>query len=173
MRLYGIALFIHMTGLIALFDAFVIQQRMGAKVRATAGTDEMRHWAGMLDATRPMAPSGAGMMLLSGAYMTWAMWRQMPPCIQIGFAAVAFIGVAMTMAGARFAALHRAASDPAAVAAMRRGSRWALLCAANGAALGTVWIMSIRPAMLECVLAAALPAAIGWMVGLRLARGAA
>lgn len=128
----------------------------------------------MLDATRPMAPSGAVMMLLSGGYMTYSMWRQMPAFIQVGLASVAFIGVAMTLVGARFAALHREiASDPAAVAAVRRGSTWAAFCAANGAALGTIWIMSIKPGMLESALVVAVPALIGWMVGLRLARGVA
>ena len=161
--------------MIALFGAFVIQQRLGAKVRATAGTDPARHWSEVLDATRPMAPSGAVMMLLSGGYMTWAMWKQMPPYIRAGLASVAFIGVAMGMAGARFAALQRAVASDAAAAvdAVRRGSTWALLCAANGAALGTVWLMSVKPGMAECVLVVALPAAVGWLVGLRLARGAA
>jgi hypothetical protein len=113
MRLYGIALFIHMLGLIALFASFAMQQRVGAKLRATVGQDEARHWSGLLDATRPMAPSGAVMTLLSGAWMTWAQWRQMPTFVLVGLGAVAFIGVAMTLVGARFAAIHRAmALDP-------------------------------------------------------------
>jgi hypothetical protein len=173
MRLYGIALFVHMMGLIAMFAGFALQQRLGAKLRATVGHDEARHWAGMLDATRPMTPSGAVMMLLSGGYMAWGMRADPPPWVTAGIGSVAFIGLAMgLMVGPRFAAIHRAvASDPAAAAAgIRDGTTWAAFCAANGAGLGTVWIMSVKAGWAESLIAVLLPAAIGAVVGFRLAR---
>lgn len=172
MRLYGIALFIHMMGLIAMFAGFALQQRLGAKVRATFGRDEARHWAGMLDATRPMTPSGAVMMFVSGGYMAWGMRGSPPPWVVAGIGSVAFIGLAMfLMVGPRFAALHRAiASDPAvAAAAIRDGATWAAFCAANGAGLGTIWIMSVKAGLLESLGAVLVPAIIGAVVGFRLA----
>jgi hypothetical protein len=173
MRLYGIALFIHMMGLIAMFAGFALQQRLGAKLRATMGQDEARHWARMLDATRPMTPSGAVMMFVSGGYMAWGMRATLPPWVSVGIGSVAFIGLTMfLLVGPRFAAIHRAiGSDPAAAAAaLRDGATWASFCAANGAGLGTIWIMSVKAGLLESLIAVLVPATMGAVVGLRLAR---
>ncbi|HEU4883948.1 MAG TPA: hypothetical protein VFT45_16935 [Longimicrobium sp.] len=173
MRWYGIALFIHMMGLIAMFAGFALQQRLGAKLRATFGRDEARHWAWMLDATRPMTPSGAVMMFVSGGYMAWGMRATLPPWVMVGIGSVAFIGMTTgLMVNPRFAAIHRAlASDPAAAAAaIRDGATWAAFCAANGAGLGTIWIMSVKAGLLESLIAVLLPAAVGGVVGFQLAR---
>jgi hypothetical protein len=173
MRLYGIALFVHMMGLIAMFAGFALQQRLGARLRAAVGQDEARHWAGMLDATRPMTPSGAGMLFLSGGYMAWGMRADPPPWVAVGIAAAALIAAAMLLVvGPRFAAIHRViTSDPATAAArIRSGATGAAFCAANGAGLGTVWIMSVKAGWVESLIAVLLPAAIGAAAGFQLAR---
>jgi hypothetical protein len=171
MRLYGIALFVHMMGLVAMFAGFALQQRLGARLRATVEQDEVRHWAGMLDATRPLTPSGAGMLFLSGGYMAWGMRADPPPWVAVGIAAP--IAAAMLLVvGPRFAAIHRAiTSDPAAAAAgIRSGATWAAFCAANGAGLGAVWIMSLKAGWVESLIAVLLPATFGAAAGLQLAR---
>ena len=49
---------------------------------------------------------------------------------------------------------------------------WVALCAANGAGLGTIWLMTGRPTLVPALAIVFLPALIGAAVGLRLGRPA-
>jgi hypothetical protein len=179
MRLYAIAMFVHVLGLIAVFAGFAIQQRAGLRLRQAARFEEARPWAEMLVVTRSMIPSGALMLLASGGYLSARMWPNLPAWVLVAIVAVLFLGTAsLAVIGPRFAAIGRSVSvgegslSVAATQTIARADTWATLSAANGAALGTIWLMTARPALLEAVLVVLLPAIIGAIVGIKVAKGA-
>jgi hypothetical protein len=178
MRAHAIAMLVHVLGLIAVFAGFAIQHRAGARLRKTRRYEEARLWAELLLATRAMVPSGAAMLLVSGGYLSRAMWPNLPAWLVVAIASVLFIGVMSLAVGRRFAAMNASLAvgegPLSTVAKQTIGDTlaWAAHSAANGAALGTLWLMAAKPATLEAVLAVLLPAAIGLVVGARLARRA-
>jgi hypothetical protein len=177
-RTHAIAMLVHVLGLIAVFAGFAIQHRAGARLRKTTRYEEARLWAELLLATRAMVPSGAVMLLVSGGYLSRAMWPNLPAWLVVAIASVLFIGVMALAVGRRFAAMNASLAvgegPLSAVAKQTIGDTfaWAAHSAANGAALGTLWLMAANPGTLEAVLAVLLPAAIGLVVGVRLARRA-
>jgi hypothetical protein len=170
MRLQAIALTIHILGLIAVFGAFVIQHRVLARLRRAATREEALPWAELLAATAPMMPSGAIMLLLTGGYMSKAWMPLHPAWIFVSMATVAFIGGVGFFLMGPFRRARRAAEGTGPLASGFPLSRAGgiLHAAANGAALGTIWLMTAKPGWTESVIAAALPAVIGACVGARI-----
>jgi hypothetical protein len=175
MRGYAVAMFVHILGLVAVFGGFILQHRAAARLRAAVSQGEGHPWAELLVASRTMVPSGAAMLLLSGAYLSRSLWSDFPAWILVALVAVLFIGIAGLVFGQRFAALAtalRSGDGPVAGDArahLSARSLWGLHAAANGATLGSIWLMTARPALLESALAVALPAVVGAVVGARLA----
>jgi predicted integral membrane protein DUF2269 len=179
MRLYGVTMFVHVLGVIALFGGFAMQQRAGARLRAAGRYDEARPWSAVLDLTRPMVPSGAIMLLATGAVLAARLAPGAPPPVWVPVAAVTVLAVGLLgwlVVNRRIAAIAGAVrdGDGALPADARRriasASLWSALAASNGAALGTLWLMTNKPGVVESALAVLLPAAIGAAVGVRLAR---
>ena len=172
MRLQAIALTIHILGLIAVFGAFVIQHRVLARLRQATGRAEARPWAELLAATAPMLPSGAIMLLLTGGYMSRAWEPLRPAWILTSAVGVLFIGgVGFFLIGSFRRALRLTAEGDGMVApvsfAVSRASR-ILHAAANGTALGTIWLMTAKPGWAESVAVMVVPAVIGACIGARL-----
>jgi hypothetical protein len=179
MRLYGITMFVHILGVIALFGGFAMQQRAGARIRAASRYDQARPWAAMLDLTRPMVPSGAIMLLVTGAVLASRLAPGGEPPVWVGFAAVtvALLGLAGWLVdNRRIGRIAGAVVDGegalSAEARRRIASAplWSAHAASNGAALGTLWLMTNKPGVVESAVAVLLPAAIGAAVGARLGR---
>jgi hypothetical protein len=179
MRLYAVAMFVHVLGIIAVFGGFAMQHRAGSRLRHAARYDEARPWAELLAATRTMVPSGAGMLLASGGYLSARLWPNPPAWLVVAIVAVVFIGVAaLAVVGPRFRAIGSSVAvgegplSAASTQAIAGAAAWTTLAATNGAALGTIWLMTARPALVEAVLVVLVPTIVGGIVGLRVARGA-
>ena len=175
MRAYAVAMSVHMLGLVALFGGFILQHRTLARLRAATGYADARLWAELLIASRPMIPGGALMLLLSGGYLSRPLWRDLPVWIHVATAAVLFIGVVglvVARQSGRIATALRSGEGPvmrADRAPLSSGPVWGLHAAANGAALGSIWLMSARPEAIEGSLVVAVPALVGATIGARLA----
>ncbi|MFL5520702.1 MAG: DUF2269 family protein [Gemmatimonadales bacterium] len=176
MRLYGLALFVHILGVIAMFAGFSMQQRAGSRLRRAKTRTEAHPWAEVLDMTRVMPPSGAVMVLITGAYLsTRFSARGAPTWIIVAVIAALLIGtVAITIVNRDFKGIAAAVAasegslSPDAAARIARPRTWSAHGMANGAALGAIWLMTMKPGPLEAWLAVLLPAGLGAIAGARL-----
>lgn len=173
---YAVAMAVHMLGLVAVFGGFVLQHRVGARLRAARRFDEARGWAELLDTTRPMVPSGAVMLFLSGGWLTSVLHPDVPGWVAVAAAGVVFVGIAGWVSGVRFARAKKAVASgegplsAEARAAIGAWAGWVALAAANGVALGMIWLMTARPTTLAAAGMVVVPAVIGAAIGLRLGR---
>lgn len=177
MHAYDIALFVHMLGLVTLFGGFAINVRTGARLRAATSVDQVRTWLSLFDASRRMFPTGLGLLLLSGLYMTFERWQAPHPWIIVPVIAVIILGaLGGGVVDRRLRALATAAKsrDTAPETLTRLVADpvlWTVMTALNGLAVGVVWVMSTKPGWVGSVGAVVVTAAIGAAVGSRLARG--
>ena len=146
---FAVAMTVHILGIIATFAAFAMQARARGRLRVASTVEEARPWAQLLGMTRPMLPSGAAMLLGSGGWLAGLAHLGFPAWLGVSAAAVLFIGLAGVIAGRRLAA------------AIGDRSAWMALSAANGAALGIIWLMAARPPTAASVAVVALAALIG------------
>ena len=176
MRLQAIALFVHILGVIATFSGLSMQQRAGSRLRKATTYAEARPWSDVLAMTRPMVPSGAVMLVLTGAYLTTQVATPRPPVwIVVAIVAVVVMGIlALAVVNRGFGAIAAgvAAGDGplSGDAAGRITNRrlWSALGSANAAALGTLWLMTAKPGPLESVLVVTIAVLIGAVAGRRL-----
>jgi hypothetical protein len=180
MRLYGFALFLHILGVIAMFVGFAMQQRAGSRLLRAATHAEAQPWTELLEMTRLMPLSGVIMVLVTGAYLASRFGsRQVPIWMGVAVLAALLIGAAALFVVNRgiraIVASVNAGGGPLsveAVAHIARPRTWSALSAANGAALGAVWLMTMKPGPIEAWLALIVPTAAGAIAGARLARRA-
>ena len=176
MRLYAITMFIHILGVIALFGGFAMMQRFGAQLRRASTTGEARRWTELFGFTRGMLPGGAVMLLVTGAYLSFRLTGGIPdPWVMV--AATTVLLIAIVVIAVVFPAITEIVKtlpdrdEPLSPEAARRigsGRLWGALAGANGAALGTLWLMTARPSLQESLIAVLLPAIIGAIIGTRL-----
>jgi hypothetical protein len=174
MSLYSVVMFVHVLGLIAVFAGFAIQQRAGARLRIARRGDEAKPWADLLVDTRSMVPWGTLMLLLTGWYLAGGLWR--PPWVLAAVIAVIFMAAASgLLVWPGYLAIGRHVSESpgplssAAARAVRQPRTWAALSSANGAGLGTLWLMTAKPAAVEATLVVLFGATAGALAGLWLA----
>lgn len=177
MTLQSVALFIHLLGLIALFSGFAVAQRGGAQLRRADTVEQVRVWIGLLQQTPAMFMAGLVMLLVSGLYMAG------PPAGKEPWVGVALTGLVLTgvllgvMYGPWLAAIKasaaRASSGRVSADLARRiadRGRWTLLAAINGASIGIVWLMVVKPGWTGSVGAALAGGGLGAIVGAALSR---
>ncbi|MGH7564324.1 MAG: DUF2269 family protein [Gemmatimonadota bacterium] len=172
MRLYDIALFVHMLGLIALFGAFVVSVGAGARLRSATDMEQIRTWLGLLESTGPMFPAGLGLLLLSGLYMMMDSWRALYPWIAVALVGLILIGVlGGVVVGRRLRALSAATAESGGTVSEDLSRRiaepltWTMMAALNGLALGIVWVMSTKPGWAGSIIAVALATVLGAALG--------
>src|ERR1041384_3816274 len=108
MRAYAVALTVHMLGLIAIFAGFAMQHRAAQRLRQAAGSDAARPWAELLFVTRAMLPSGAVLLLASGAYMGSVRFPTTPaPWMLVAVAVVLYLAIIGVLLARRFGAIYR------------------------------------------------------------------
>ena len=179
MRWYEMWKVVHFLGLIALFGAFVIHPRAGARLRAAATVDEAREWLSFLRLTRGMFHGGAGMLLLSGIAMAVMRW---------GISAVPFVTVGMVtvlvmwIVFASMVAPHLRAvgvtlgNGDGPVSAeqsriIRRRRPWAAMLAINLMALSVLFEMTLKLGWIPAIALVSVGALIGALAGMRGAQG--
>ena len=173
MDLYGLALFIHILGVITLFGAFVLIQRTGSQMRTAESVEQIRLWMRILQPTRQMFASSSLFLLLTGLYMTWDAWDWSTPWVVVGIATIVMImGLGNTLAGPSLRRIGMTAgkAEPGQItdelrAAVREPKLWMVLGANNAAALAAIWIMTNKPGWVASITIVAVPAVVGAFVG--------
>ncbi len=176
---YAVAMVVHILGVVALMGAFILLNQVGPRLRRAARHEEARPWAELLLVVRAMMPAGAAMLLLSGGYLASRLGARPPAWVVVAAVDVLLIGaVALGIVGPWLGAAHRAvaAGDGALGTDARRAiARPAVppaVAAANGMALGTLWLMTARPGPAQSLLVVGTLATAGALIGLRQARRA-
>lgn len=148
---YQLVKIVHFMGLIALFGFFILYTRAGGRVRAAVTTGEARPWLELLEVARPMLPSGIVMLAVSGALMGWFRWRGAYPFMAVGVVTALAIWLAWAGVGARHLRAMRAelgdadgTMAPPAAGVLRDPTRWGVMGAINGAALGVLVVMTLK-----------------------------
>jgi hypothetical protein len=147
----SIALFIHLLGMITLFIAMGMTQRVGARMRAAATLEELRLWLSLMKTTGTMWPSAFAFILLSGLYMTATNWSFETPWIVMGIGSIIAMGaVGGGFVGRSFASIGRKAASadrltPELQREVGRPALWIASTALNGVALGVLWLMVNKP----------------------------
>jgi len=178
MSSHGVAMFVHLLGVITLFGGIGLQQRGGARLRAATTVQEVRLWLGLLRPTGRALPSAVVILLASGLYLTAQDWRLATPWIATAtVTVVAMMAVGAGVLGRRFRAIgtaSAAAADgpvpPEVAGALRAPGVWVALSGMNGAALGVLWLMTNKPGWAASVGVVIGATAIGAAVGAALAR---
>ena len=152
MNWYQLVKILHFRGLIALFGFFVLASRAGARLRAATTTSDARTCLGLLESARPMLPSGVLVLTISGAIMTGISWRAAYPFVVVGLVASLAIWAAWALTGARYLRDVRQALEdgdgliaPAVAARIRDPRAWGAIGALNGAAMGVLAVMTLKP----------------------------
>ena len=159
MDLYGLALFIHILGVITLFSAFVLVQRVGIQLRAAETVDDVRLWMRILMPVKNMFASASILLLLTGLFMTWRAWTWETPWVVVGIATVvALMGLGNTLAGPSLRKIGMTAgkAQPGPIpqelrAALHEPKLWIVMNGNNAAALGAIWIMTNKPGLLASI----------------------
>jgi hypothetical protein len=179
MTLYGIALFLHILGVINLFGGMVLVQQAGGRLRGSSTWEEARHWLGLLAVTRGMFAFGSVLLLVTGIYMTHQGWTYRPWIVVAIVVVVLFAVVGGAVLGRRLAGLGRMAAERSGPIAdgdgalFRSPGFWSAVFALNGGALGVVWLMTNKP---DWTVSIAVPVALtifGALVGPSVAGGRA
>ena len=169
MNWYQLMKVLHFLGLIALFGFFVLASRAGARLRASTTTSDARTWLGLLEVARPMLPSGVIMLTVSGAVMTGISWRAAYPFVVVGLVASLSIWAAWAVVGARFLRdVREALGDgealvsPSVARLIHEPRSWGAIGALNGAAMGVLVIMTLKPQWIGSIaIVVALSALLG------------
>jgi len=180
MAWYELTKVLHFLGLFSFIGFFIVLTRVGIALRAARTTREVRTLATMLEGVRPMLPSGAAMLLVSGIIMTGMRWRA-PYAFAIGglttllvITPIAMIAFKRLIATIRAAVgEHDAGLNDAMRAAINTPSQWGTMFACNTAAVGVLLSMTIKPPWPWVTGFIVVLATIGWFAGSSVARKAA
>lgn len=172
----GVALFIHLLGVITLFIAIGLLQRGGARLRASSTVEEMRMWLGLVQTTRRMFPAALLFILLSGLYMTDRSWTFDTPWIVVAIVSVVIMGaLGGGVVGRGFAAMGRAitgtgSASPDVARSVTNPALWIAATSLNAIALGVLWLMAIKPGWTHSIVVVVVLGVMGGVVGSALAR---
>jgi len=174
----GIVLFFHLLGVIKLFVAMGLIQQGGARVRSSRTVEEMRLWLTLLRSASRLFPVGSLLLLVTGLYLTARMWSFGTPWVVIALVSVVVMGILGGGAAGRGLARIGAAAfgaPPGPVSAdlaqvARAPGLWIAATAANGMALGVVWIMVRKSGWIESIVAVTVLGALGAVAGARMTR---
>ncbi len=155
MKIYNIALFVHLIGVIVIFIALGIGQRAGARMRGAGSIEHVRLWLGLLKVTTPMFPTALVLLLGSGLFMTADSWSFTTPWVGVSIVAVLIVGA--VGAGVAIRGFRRMETAVEAATEMTDATRsvlhdpvtWAALFAVNGMSLAVLWLMAVKPGWMQ------------------------
>lgn len=172
MTLYSLALFVHIVGALLLCTAFTVEGIGLFHVRRATTSAQVREWEGVTGLGRAFGPASVVTILASGLYMMIASWGWVP-WIAVGLFSWILIAVLGAVNGIRLSGLvRRAASDPAAIIALRSRSFVISWVTRVGIAVGVVFLMTNKPELVWAVLCVLAAAAIGAALGVLASRPA-
>lgn len=171
MTVRTIPLFIHLLGVVTLFLAIGIVQRVGARVRASSTVEEMRLWLGLGQSTRAMFPAALLLILASGLYMTHRTWTFGTPWVFVAMVSIVVMGIlGGAVVGRGLAAIGRAATGtgpvpPELAHIVARPAPWVAAAAFNCIAFGILWLMVAKPGWAQSIAVVMTLGVLGSLVG--------
>jgi hypothetical protein len=180
MNAYNVALFIHLLGVVTLFIAIGLLQRVGARIRTAESASELRLLMSFVQPTARMFPAAFILLLAGGLYMTDRLWSFTTSWVVVALVTLALLAAAGSgFVGARLARLGRSVAEagdgplPAPVrAAARDLALWGVLSANNAAAMGLLWLMATKPGWTASILIVVGLSLLGAVIGTVAARRA-
>lgn len=170
---YDVVLFAHLLGVVTLFAAVTLMQAGGARVRRAATVEHLRLWLGLIRPVRVMFPVASLLLLATGLFMAAEAWTFATPWVAVsivGLVGISAVGGAVQ--GRHLAAIGVAAAGvdeehvPSGLAQLvAQPAPWRFGFAANGAAVGILWLMTTKPGWLGSVAVVLGLTAVGAIVG--------
>ncbi len=166
MKLYSVALFLHVVGALLMFTTLSLEGIGLRLIRRAATVQQVRDSAGVAGLARVLGPASALGILVPGMYMAMTTWGGIP-WIAAGFVAWLVIGVLGAVNGIRLTAIGRAAAAAGDRLSLDVASRlrdpmllssWMVRVAV---ALGVVFLMTVKPELAGTLLTMAAAVAIG------------
>ena len=176
MNYYGIALFVHMIGLIALFSGLVLLQRGGVRLRTAASWEEARVWLGLMRPVGGMFLAGSVFLLATGVYMARLEWTQSTPWVVVAEVVVVTFALVGALVGRGLARMGRKARERSGMVGrderdvLRAPAIWASIFAMNGGAMGVVWLMTTKPGWAVSIAVPVILTLLGGMIGMSVSR---
>jgi hypothetical protein len=162
------ALFIHLLGVVTVFIANGLIQRVGARIRGATAVEELRLWMSLARTTRTMFPAGTLIILASGLYLAGAGFSFEAPWVVMGIVSLVLMAalgggvMGRGMAAIGKQAFSASSITPELAGAIARPAPWAAGGAASGLAIAALWIMVAKPGWGQSI---GVPLALG-LVGL-------
>lgn len=179
MTLYGIVLFLHILAAIGIVGGSCLEHYFHVRMRRARTMDALTEWLSAMKTISALMPIFAVILLVCGAYMTFAHWNWQQPWIVVSLALLIGISVlAPSVLAPNLRAVARAASSGASLSAVADLLEAPLPNIAGGVftgeALAIVLLMATKPSNLVLTLAIVLIAAgVGAFAGRPRARASA
>ncbi len=157
--LYEVALFVHIGGVLIMFMSAGLEVTVLRGLRHARSVEQARVWLNAGRATRTLFPLSAALILIGGLYMTLTAWGFRTAWIDVAFVTLIVLStLGPTMNARRFRAIAEAAGGGAGydgtaiTTALYRQIHdpvlWASVHVMAGAALGVVFLMTVKPGLL-------------------------
>jgi hypothetical protein len=167
----SIALFIHLLGVVTLFIAIGLLQRVGAALRAASSVEELRVLLSLARTTRSMFPAALLFIFASGLFMAARSFSFETPWIVVGIASVVVMPIlGGAVAGRRLAAVGKGAASASSITpelarAIRNPAIWVALGLNSGLAIGVLWLMVAKPGWAQSIGVVIVLALVGAAAG--------
>lgn len=167
----SVALFIHLLGVVTLFIAVGMVQRLGAKIRSASSVEELRLWFSLVRTTGPMFPAAALVILASGLFMAARSFSFETPWIAVAIGAVVVMMIlGGGVLGRAMAAMGKEAASAGSVTpelarAIANPTPWVVLGLNSGMAIGVLWLMVNRPGWAQSIGVVVVLGVIGAIAG--------
>jgi hypothetical protein len=173
---YDLALFLHITGALAMFAALTMEGIAILGIRRAASGAEGRSWLGLMRPTRMLGPASLGLILLPGIYLAAKVdspggWID---ASLLGFVVIAILGAAVNLS--RMAVVGKALGqtqgplNEQTLHIVRDRSLAVFYAMRVGIALGIVWLMTLKPDFVRSLVVLGFAAATGLVAGRFLSR---
>jgi hypothetical protein len=171
MTLYSAALFLHVVGALLLFTAVSLEGIGLRQVRRASTPEQVRDAAGIAGLARTVGPASLVGIALPGLYMTATSWGW-APWILVGLVSWLLVGVSGAVNGIRLASIGRAAPAGGQPLSAELSARigdpllvtlWLMRAAI---VLALVYLMTVKPGVVEALLAVVAAAAVGLVASL-------
>jgi hypothetical protein len=166
MTLYSVALFLHVVGALLLFVTLTVEGVALRQLRRAMTTETARGAAAMLRSNRIVGPLSAVGVLIPGLYMTATSWGWVA-WILVALSSWLLLAVLGAVNGIRIAGLER---TQLLLTEIRKPIFLISWLARVGLATGVIFLMTVKPAAVEAVLAMLIATAAGAALGMVLSR---
>jgi hypothetical protein len=168
---YNLALFLHVTGALAMFAALTMEGIAVWGIRRATSGAEGRTWLGLMRPTRMLGPASLGLILLPGIYLAanvdrpgWWIGASL-----LGFVVIAILGAAINLS--RMTVVGKALGQTQGPLGQQtlhivRDRSLAVFYAMRvGTALGIVWLMTLKPDFVPSLVVLGFAAGTGFVAG--------